>query len=480
MPQTIHVVGLGPGPAHYLTLETHQLLTSELPIYLRTSVHPTVQELREWGCIFTSFDSFYEQASDFESLYDKITAQLIAEVEAQEKIIYAVPGHPLVAESTVTRLLEATQDRDDIEVKVHTAVSCLDVIFESLELDPTDNVSILDALNLEHLDHRYPLIITQVYSQAVANEAKLALLERLEPEFEIQVIRAAGCEDERNITIPLAELDRLEWIDHLTSVYVPASENIDHLNPLERLRAVVAQLRNPDGGCPWDLEQDHLSLRKYLMEESYEVLSAIDAEDPDALCEELGDLLLQVYLQSQVAQDHDEFDLDEVADGISDKLIYRHPHVFGDSEASTPEEVKAQWEALKAQEKAEQNSVLDDLPQALPALQLAAKIQHKVAQVGFDWPQIEGVLDKLKEEYDELLEVIENKDKEGFKHEFGDLLFVLANLARWHKEDPELILRQANERFTQRFQYMEGLKTEEKPSLEAWETLWQQAKETRP
>lgn len=480
---TIDVVGLGPGPGRYLTLETRDLLLSEAPVYLRTAVHPTIAELKDWGCVYTSFDPLYEAAADFESLYKQIVSQLLAEAQAHGQIVYAVPGNPLVAESTVQRLLEAAAQQD-VKIQIHTAVSCLDVIFESLQIDPTDGLHLLDGLSLTlsdvHLDQ--PMLITQVYSPSVANEVKLTLLERLEPEFEITVIRAAGCEDERKETLPLEDLDRLDWIDHLTSVWVPAGPPESHA-PLEHLRYVVARLRDPNGGCPWDLKQNHHSLRRFVLEEAYEVVSAIEADDPEHLCEELGDLLLQVYLQAQVAEDTGDFDLDEVAQGIAQKLIYRHPHVFGDSEVEDADEVKQRWEELKDQEKAEKGlentSVLHDLPHSMPALSLSEKISKKVARVGFDWPELSGVIAKIEEEFTELKEACADDEPEAIRHELGDTFFTLVNLARWYKLDPEDALRQTNLRFTQRFQAMER-RLNGRPlsdlSAQEWEELWQEAK----
>lgn len=478
----IHIVGLGPGPARYLTLETRDLLLGNHPVYLRTHMHPTVNELKAWGCCYTSFDSLYEQASNFESLYQDIQETLFKEAQAHGTIVYAVPGNPLVAESTVTQILTSAAERQ-IEVQLHTAVSCLDVMFEALQIDPTNGVHIADSLSLTeaqlHLDQ--PLLITQVYSQYIASELKLLLLERLDPEFSITIMRAVGCEDQQIETCPLAELDHIQWIDHLTSVYVPAAPSSSQ-HPLQHLRAVVKQLRDPEHGCPWDLKQDYNSLRKYVLEEAYEVISAIENDDMDALCEELGDLLLQVYLQAQVAEDEELFDLNDVARGIANKLVYRHPHVFGNTEVNDAEEVKERWEELKQAEKVAkgEQSILSDLPQALPALSMAAKISHKVAHVGFDWPAVEGVWQKISEELTELQEACQQNSPEGIFHELGDVLFTLVNLARWHKLDPEDALRQTNHRFTQRFQIMEAQlngQSLKSISTEAFDQLWQFAKQ---
>lgn len=481
----IDVIGLGPGPARLLTLETRDLLLSGQPVYLRTAVHPTVSELRDWGCSYTSFDSLYEQAEDFDSLYCQIVRQLLAEAQAHGQIVYAVPGNPLVAERTVQQLLEEGP-HTGVVIRLHTAVSCVDVVLEALGVDPSEGLGILDALTLEatQLDFRRPQLVMQIYSPGIASEVKLTLLERLAPETAVTLVRAAGCADQQLEVLPLEELDRRPWVDHLTTLYLPAG-GPETLPPLEYLRWVVARLRDPQGGCPWDLKQTAQTLRKYVLEEAYEVVEAIEQEDPEALCEELGDLLLQVYLQAQVAEDADQFVLDEVAQGIAEKLIYRHPHVFGGAPLETPEAVKKQWEELKAQEKAtkvgaKKLSVLSDLPAALPSLTLAEKIGRKVAHVGFDWPDLAGVLAKIEEEYQELLQACAQDEPEAIFHELGDVLFTLVNLARWFQLDPEDAMRQSNARFVRRFQAMEallGTSSLKRLSLKEWESLWSQAKE---
>lgn len=481
----IHVLGLGPGPARYMTLETRDLLLSEHPVYLRTALHPTVQDMSSWGCRYTSFDQFYQQAKNFEGLYEHIVKTLRSEANAHQTIVYAVPGNPLVAESTVTALLAAAQHDPDLKVSLHSAVSCIDVMCESLGIDPTDGLHVLDALRLEaeslHLDQ--PTLIVQVYSQAVASEVKLTLLERLDPDFKVHVIRAAGCNDECHEIISLEDLDRLDWIDHLTTLYVPMAPP-EQRSGLIRLKEVVAALRDPDTGCPWDLKQDHQSLKKFFLEEVYEVVEAIENDDIDALCEELGDVLFQVYLHAQLANEEDYFDLNEVAHGIADKLIYRHPHVFSDTTVSDADEVIRNWEQLKAAEKAEKAgaslSVLSGITQTLPALSLSEKIGKKVARVGFDWSEVSGVFAKIDEEYAELKSAAAEEDLSAIFHELGDALFTLVNLARWYKLDPEDALRQTCHRFTRRFQAMEeslqGRNLQELSEAE-FEAYWQQAKQ---
>jgi tetrapyrrole methylase family protein/MazG family protein len=218
-----------------------------------------------------------------------------------------------------------------------------------------------------------------------------------------------------------------------------------------RLKAVIDKLRGPDG-CSWDKQQTHLSLKPYLIEECYEVLHAIDTGDADGLKEELGDLLLQIMLHCRIADEDSHYDINDVMDGLSDKLVYRHPHVFGNLETESIQEIKHNWNQLKQEEKGKGNSILSGVPPA-PALVYSQLLQRKVASVGFDWDNTEDILDKLIEEIGEFIKA----PKAHLAEEFGDILFVLVNLARRLDIDAETALRQANQKFFQRFSFMENV-----------------------
>lgn len=253
----------------------------------------------------------------------------------------------------------------------------------------------------------------------------------------------------------------------------------------------MATLRGPNG-CPWDKEQDRNTLKPMLVEETYEVLEAIDNNDSESLAEELGDLLLHVVFQAQLGRETTTFNIDTVLDGICDKLVRRHPHVFGDETASSAEEVIKNWEAIKAQEKTEklkdrtpeQRSLLEGIPSKLPAIHEAHQISSRAARAGFEWPDIEGVFEKLQEETHELREAMtgpENSRQSRLEDEIGDILFVIVNIARFLKIDSESALKRANRKFKTRFQYMEAQlaragKNLDGVSLDEMETLWQQAK----
>jgi MazG family protein len=248
---------------------------------------------------------------------------------------------------------------------------------------------------------------------------------------------------------------------------------------------VMARLRAP-GGCPWDRKQTFATIKSYLLEESYEVMDAIDREDWRGLAEELGDLLLQPVFLAEIAAEQGLFTIDESLDAINQKLVRRHPHVFGDAQAETPDDVKVHWERIKKNEKAEQGvappaSILDAVPRNLPALMEADKVSHKAAGLGFDWPDIDGVLDKVREEAQELSAAHEDGNAQHVEHELGDLLFTVVNLARRMKVDPEQALRKSNARFRERFAHVEervaesGVAFAETP-LTQMEEWWQEAK----
>ena len=259
----------------------------------------------------------------------------------------------------------------------------------------------------------------------------------------------------------------------------------------EKLVEIMATLRGPNG-CPWDKQQDHNTLKPMLVEETYEVLEAVDNNDAEGLREELGDLLLHIVFHAQLGKESGEFNIDGVIDGICEKLIRRHPHVFGDDKASSADEVLKNWEAIKAQEKAqkltgrtpEQRSRLEGIPSKLPALHEAHQISSRAVRVGFDWPEIAGVFDKLEEEARELREALnapEELRQKRLEDEIGDLFFVVVNLARFLNVDSESALKRANRKFKTRFQHMEAQlansgKDIETTSLEEMESLWRQAK----
>jgi MazG family protein len=252
---------------------------------------------------------------------------------------------------------------------------------------------------------------------------------------------------------------------------------------IQRLRAIMHRLRAP-GGCPWDAEQTHESILTNMLEEAYECVDAIRSGDVAHMKEELGDVLLQVVFHSEIAQERGAFDFDDVAKAVSDKLVHRHPHVYGDSAVSDSDAVLAQWDAIKRAEKGDEpKPYLHRVGEGLPALMRAAKLQKKAAKVGFDWPEERGVMEKIREEFEELAQADRSGDEQAFAEELGDVLFSIVNLARWRGLDPELVLSQTNEKFFHRFGCMEQLLKRQGVSLEQadlrqMESAWQEAKQS--
>ena len=364
-------------------------------------------ELVKEGFQYQSFDSVYEKHEQFEAVYEEICEALLLNKEHDE-LIYAVPGHPLVAERTVQLLLERGE-KSGVIIEVSGGQSFLDDMFSALHMDPIEGFQLLDAtdLRLEEVQLRQHMIIGQVYDSFVASNVKLTFMEKLPFDYEVTIVTAAGSKDERIRKIPLVEFDRAAELNNLTSVYIPpVKDEVILYKDFSKLRAIIAELRGPNG-CPWDLKQTHESLRKYLIEETYEVIEAIQEQDYDHLIEELGDVLLQVLLHAQIGEDDGYFSIDDVIEGLSSKMVRRHPHVFGDTTAETAEDVVRNWQEIKQEEKGIRNSsLLDEVAMSLPNIIRAFELQKKAAKVGFDWPDVSGAWEKVKEEMVEFEEEI--------------------------------------------------------------------------
>ncbi|MGM8215704.1 nucleoside triphosphate pyrophosphohydrolase [Bacillaceae bacterium W0354] len=476
---TITVIGLGAGTIDQLPLGIYRrLLEEEQVVYTRTLQHPVIEQLVKEGVIFKSFDDFYEQSEEFEQVYEKISETLINKSRSND-LIYTVPGHPLVAEKTVQLLLADER----CEVEIVGGQSFLDPLFTSLKIDPIEGFQLLDGTSLkrEQIEYGNHIIIGQVYSQMIASNVKVTLLEDLPHDYPVSIVHAAGTDEEWVKTVPLYELDYNFPTSNLITLYVkPVDEQ--YLNhQFSTLRGVIAELRGPNG-CPWDQKQTHETLRKYLIEEAYEVIDAIHEKDDEHLAEELGDVLLQVMLHSQIAEDNGYFTVDDVIKSITEKMIERHPHVFGDVNVDSAEEVTENWEAIKQKGKLKKTSVLDDLNESLPRLLLAHEIQKKVSKVGFDWEGSPLMFDKVKEEIQEFEEALKNETADEAELEFGDVLFSLVNVARFYQIDPELALHRTCAKFIKRFKKLEelmvqdGLSIENEP-LEVMDQYWEQAKQ---
>jgi tetrapyrrole methylase family protein / MazG family protein len=452
----IIVIGLGAGDLNQLPYGVYKILTEQKNIYLRTKEHPIIAELEEVGHHFSSFDDVYEKNSEFSAVYEEISEALLAKA-VDTTVVYAVPGHPLVAEKTVQLLLEKGKERG-IEIEIAGGQSFLDAMFQALKIDPIDGFQLVDGTDLSRdmIRLNTHTIIGQVYDQFVASEVKLSLMEKLPDEYEVAIVTAAGSKSESIKWVPLYELDRETEVHNLTSVYVPPVKDEQVLyREFSTFRRIIADLRGPNG-CPWDKKQTHESLKKYLIEEAYELIEAINNQDIDNMIEELGDVLLQVMLHAQIGEDDGYFSIEDVVEGISEKMVRRHPHVFGNVEAETEEEVLTNWQEIKQQEKGiTQKSLLDGVGKGLPNLLKAKELQKEAAKVGFDWPDITPVLDKVNEELVELQDAKKTGRQNEIELEYGDLLFALVNVARHYKIDPEEALFKTNQKFSRRFRYIE-------------------------
>ncbi len=467
----ITILGLGPGAAEHLTLEARAVLQAASEVYLRTAQHPTVAALPAHLAIH-SFDSVYEAGNTFASVYQAIADEVVALGQRPQGVLYAVPGHPLVAEATVLAILSQARAAG-LPVRVVAGLSFLEPVFTMLGVDPlVQGLQVMDATSLEPsrpflpaapMQVWRPLLLAQVYGPRVATLAKLTLLEFYPAEHPVTLVWATGVPDKERVRVlPLYTLDRQHDLDHLTCAYVPPLEQESDMASLDGFQRIVARLRGPDG-CPWDREQTHGTLKRNLLEESYEVMAALDAEDPEKLCEELGDLLLQIVLHAQIAVESEEFGLTDVIRGIAEKLVRRHPHVFGADKVANTQDLLRNWERIKQDER-EQNhtedgdrSLLAGVPPNLPALAASRSIQERASRVGFDWSDLSGVLEHLGEELGELQEARSQSERLS---ELGDVLFAAANAARWLDLDAEEALRLANNRFRERFQTMEQLCSE--------------------
>lgn len=479
----IKIVGLGPGSPDALTIGAIELLRKSKHIYLRTAKHPTVEYIKDLGINFKTYDELYEKYEKFDEVYNSIAEDLINKsIDYKEDIVYAVPGHPLVAEKSVNILNKLCEARG-IDSEILPAVSFVDALMESLKIDPIEGVKIIDAFDIKKqiLDKRVGLIITQVYNKFIASEVKLALLDYYHDETDIYFVRAAGVKGLESVRkIKLYELDRQEDIDYLTCIYVP--KDLTNTKDFYDLKEIMDILRG-ENGCPWDKEQTHKTLKSCLIEECYEVIEAIDEQNDDNLVEELGDVLLQVVFHSKLGEEEGYFNINDVIKCICDKMINRHPHIFGDIKLDSSDQVLDNWDKIKKKEQG-LNSYTDSLrhiPKMLPALIRADKVQYKAAKVGFDWDSVEPALEKVLEEFYEVKNVYKSKNKGKIKEELGDLIFSCVNVARILDIDPEDALNYTIYKFIKRFQYIEDKAIEngltlEDMTLEQMDNFWNEAK----
>ncbi|MEY8754602.1 nucleoside triphosphate pyrophosphohydrolase [Peribacillus frigoritolerans] len=483
----ITIIGLGAGDLEQLPLGIYKKLVQMEQCYVRTADHPVIGDLKREGINFTAFDGIYEKHDQFEAVYEEIAETLLDEA-SNRSVLYAVPGHPMVAEKTVQLLLEKGPALG-IAIKLEGGQSFLDPLFQAVRIDPIEGFQLLDGTNLspDDLHITQHMIIGQVYDAFSASDVKLTLMEKLPDDYEVYIVTAAGSSQEKVTKCALFELDRQMELSNLTSVYVPpVKDEALRYREFSKLRRVIAELRGPDG-CPWDKKQTHESLKKYLIEEAYELIDSIDEGDDEGMVGELGDVLLQVMLHSQIGEDEGMFTIDDVIEGITAKMIRRHPHVFGDVEVNGEEDVLVNWQKIKEDEKGGETkalkSILDGIEKSLPNLLRAEEYQKRAAKVGFDWDEVSEAWKKVREEVQELEEEIlsPNRDVQRIKSELGDLFFALVNISRYYDIQAEEAVYKANQKFHQRFTYIEECiqradKKFEDYTLEELDSYWDEAK----
>ncbi|GAA0110366.1 bifunctional methyltransferase/pyrophosphohydrolase YabN [Clostridium tertium] len=478
----IKIIGLGPGAPEALTIGAVKALEEGENIYFRTEKHPTVDYLRGKIKEFKTYDHYYETSESFDQVYNSIAEDIVSKYKEDEEIIYAVPGHPLVAEKSVFNLMNLC-DEKGISYEILPAVSFIDAMMDVLKIDPIEGLKVIDAFDMKNqiLDKRIGTIITQVYNPLIASEVKLRLLEYYNDETEIYYVRAAGIVSEESVRkIPIYELDMQEDIDYLTSIYIP--KDMDNKKDFNDLVEIIDTLRG-ENGCPWDMEQTHESIKNQLLEEAYEVIDSINNDDIDGIVEELGDVLLHVVFHASLGKDDGYFNIYDILESICNKMIYRHPHVFSDEKVNNSGEVLENWEELKKKEKSF-NTVTEEMnaiAKALPSLIRAHKVQKKAAKVGFDWDDIEDTALKVQEELKEVLDVYKSNNKEKIKDEVGDLIFACVNVARKLNIDEEEAVNSTIQKFIRRFSFIEeeALKSNKnlnEMTLKEMDLLWEQAK----
>ena len=468
MTARVVVVGLGPAGADLLLPAARSALERASVRLTRTARHPAIDDLRAEGIEFDALDDCYDGAPDLDAAYTAITKRVLGTALEHGTVAYAVPGSPTTAERTVAMLRAA----GEVTIEVVPGLSFADLALARLGVDPLGGVRVVDARSFatDAAGFAGPMLLAQCDNQFVCSEVKVALLEALPPDHTVTVLQRLGLPDEDVFDVALAELDQRFEPDHLTSLFVDTGE-VAVASEFARLVALAERLRGP-GGCPWDAAQTHHSLRRHVLEEAYEVAEAIEELPPDApagdipslevydsLEDELGDLIFQVVIHSVLAAETGAFTVADVLRRIHDKLVYRHPHVFGEVRVDSAAEVVTNWEQLKKAEKGHE-SLVEGVTSGLPSLIAVQKLMRKASSIGLD-PDLDSGL-----ELDE--------------QELGDALAALAAAGAGKGIDAESALAGWVRRFKDRFQRMEAIARDQDIDLAAADVstirdLWEQA-----
>lgn len=477
--QRITIVGLGPWEKGYLTDKAKKAINAAFTVF-RTVKHPEAAGFDgRMGSV--NLDRLYSEAVDFTALNNAVACEVMKLADLNGSVVYAVPGQGTTGDSTVAELLRAATGLYEIELipGVDESAPFLAQCSGRAGCD-TEAYAMIPAALLDayRIDRTLPLIVTQLDNRLAAGQVKLRLADLYGDE-------ATGMLSLKGtiLKIRLAELDRQSGYDHRTMFWMPSCEKGAARYDLYDIVEIMDRLRGP-GGCPWDREQTHESLKQYLLEETYETIEAVNRGDMQELCEELGDVLLQVVFHAKLASERGDFDINDVSDAVSRKMILRHPHIFGDVSVDSADQVVKNWEVIKKQEKGQdtETGMMRQVPHALPAIMRSMKVQSKAARVGFDWNDVWGAFAKLEEEVLELREAIAgDMGEEKLTDEFGDVLFAAVNVARFIKVHPEFALKGTVEKFIRRFEHVERRAAEfgnklESMTLEEMDAFWNEAK----
>lgn len=519
---TVALVGLGPGPEDAIPPANWDRLAQAHRRLVTTALHPVCRLMRECGLDFEDLTPLLASCSSQEEALQRLAAHLLELANGcpSPEVVLAVatPGHPLNDHLPVQPLRQALEAAR-ATVEVWPAPGQLDGLHQQEEERLAGGFRLLrpGALEPRHLEPAVTQVIRPVLTVREGRQLAVALQSRYPAGHPVFLWRLPGFAQAEKVQVKVGELPErseelltpLTWIvvppapspadeDGVAALYRAGTRPDEQAEeqagvhpaqaryPLDPLVDVMARLRGPQG-CPWDREQDHRSLRPYMIEEAYEAVDAIDSGDTDKLVEELGDVLLQVVFHSQLGREANRFTINDVIRRVTDKMIRRHPHVFGDLHVEDSAEVLRNWEAIKQREPGssggkERNSLLKGIPRHLPALVEAEKVQERAARVGFQWPHVDGALAKVEEEWQELMSARQAGDARRINQEWGDLLFALVNVARYLGVDSELALREATAKFRRRFQYIEEAAWAQgrdlrEMTLEEMDALWDAAKE---
>lgn len=453
-----------------LTASASKAIQSADRLFLQTALHPSVEAVRALNAAFSSMDDLFETCEDFDRLNEAIAERIVSAGDC----VYVATGSIFSSQLPVVQ--QKAEERG-VSVSVLPYVSVSAAAFPALP--QARELSAHDLPNAFDPEQSY--VVCEIDSRLIAGEAKLALTEYFDDELAVSISSIGKNGDYESRLIPLCELDRQDAYDASTCLYLgglPYEQRKRHT--LEDVMRLVRRLRAPNG-CPWDREQTHASLKNALLEECYELIDAIDEGDNNHICEELGDVLLQFALHAVIAEEQGAFTTQDAATDLVEKLIYRHPHVFGEVRVSGSGDVLKNWDALKMQQRKQdtQAEVLKSVPRSFPALLRSRKVQKKAADVGFDWANAEEAFFKISEETAELDEAM--RSGEHIAEEMGDLLFAVVNVARLLKLEPEFLLMEATDKFIGRFETMEQLAilrgmVLKEMTLEQMDLLWDEAK----